>query len=113
VIKRLPQQFNELKDRCHHLEQILEIGEGTINYCFSYFTETAEERKPSGIGAKVKTKITVSRKGREKEINVFNTTSIGPTLAGKQHAFGTNAFGTNALAIEATEGIATQKARPI
>jgi hypothetical protein len=34
---------------------------------FSYFAATTEDRKPSGTGATVKTKTTVSHKGKEKK----------------------------------------------
>jgi hypothetical protein len=108
IIKKLPKQFHESNDGYHYLEQILDMGDGIIKDCFSYFTATKEDRKPSGTGARVKTQITVSHEGQEKNIDIFDRTSIGPTLVGKRHAFGTSAF-----AIEATDGITTQKARPI
>ncbi len=106
VIDKLPTQFHELNDGCHYLEQTLDVGDGAIKACFTYFTAMNEERKPSGTGAKVKTRIVVRYEGREKELQAFDATSIGPTLTGKKHAFGSNAF-----AIEATDGITTQKSQ--
>jgi hypothetical protein len=68
VIKRLPQQFNESNDRHQHLEQILDIGDGMIKHCFSYFTEPTEDRnKPIGTGVKVKTRQQSVRKEEKKK----------------------------------------------
>jgi hypothetical protein len=104
-IKRLPQHFSKLNDGHHCFERILDVGDGTIKDCISYFGVTTEDRKPSRAGAKVKTKTTVRHdKGRENEINVFDMASISPTLADKQRAFATNAFAT-----ETTDVITAKK----
>jgi hypothetical protein len=47
IIKKLPKQFHESNDGYHYLEQILDIGDGIIKDCFSYFTATKEDRNPS------------------------------------------------------------------
>jgi hypothetical protein len=43
-----------------------------------------------------------------REINVFDITQVGPSLASRRHSFGEHAF-----AVEATDGITAQKARPM
>jgi hypothetical protein len=60
IINRLPEQFAELNDGCHHLdEQTLDIGDGMFKDCFTSFATSNKDSKPSGTGASVKTKITV------------------------------------------------------
>jgi hypothetical protein len=38
IVNRLPEQFEESNDGCHYLEQIVDLGDGIIVDCFSYFT---------------------------------------------------------------------------
>jgi hypothetical protein len=67
-----------------------------------------EDRKPSGEGAQVKTTLQTQDDNGTKNVNIFDITSVSPTSANKKNSFGTNAF-----AIEATDGVASQNARPI
>ena len=108
VITKLPKQFNAWNDGFTYLEQILDIGDGIIQDCFSYFTATNDDWKPRGTRAQIKAPIIVTHEGREKEIDIFDNSSFGPSLVGKHHVFGINTF-----AIEVADGIMTQKACPI
>ena len=108
AIAKLPDRFNESNDRDTYLEQILDIRDGNFKDCFSYFTaENSDNLKPISTGAHIKARITVMQEGREKASNIFDASTISPSL-GKRNAPGANAF-----AIEATDGITTQKASPI
>jgi hypothetical protein len=103
VINRLPRQYDESNDGYHYLEQILDVNNGTIEDCFTYFTAQTEERKQKGKGTKIKTKVNIQHKGQQKEIAVFDVASIGPAIVSGRHAMGSYAF-----AIEATDGITSQ-----
>jgi hypothetical protein len=104
----LPEQFQESNDRCHCLKQILDLGDGIITHCFSFFTAIDEDSEPSGSGANIKTKLNARDGNETKEICIFNINRVGPASANQRCCFGSHAF-----AIEATDGIASQKARPI
>ncbi len=108
IINRLPEQFKESNDGYHYLEQILDLGDGIFKDCFSYFTTIDEDSKPSGSGSSIKTRLDVHHGDQTKDINIFDITRVGPALVSQRHSFGNHAF-----AIEATDGITTQKARPI
>ena len=71
-------------------------------------TATNEDRKPSSKGAIIKTTAKVQHGDGMEYINIFDINSIGPTLVSNRNSFGNNAF-----AVEATDGITSQKARPI
>jgi hypothetical protein len=60
MINRLPELFQELNDGCHYLEQIMDLGNGIMTDCFSFFAPAIDEdSKPSGSGANTKTKLDV------------------------------------------------------
>ena len=80
------------------------MGDGILKDCFSYFTaENNDNRKPRSTGAHIKARITVTHEGQKKAINVFDASTIGPSLVSKRHAFRTNAF-----AIKGTDRVTTQ-----
>ena len=80
IINRFPTQFDESNDGYHYLEQILDLGDGIITDCFSFFTATEEESKPSGSGAKIKTKLNGQDGDETKEICIFEINRVGPAL---------------------------------
>ena len=109
IVNRLPKDFNEsMNEGYNYLEQILDLGDGIINDCFSYFTAIDEDSKPSGSGASIKATLSVQHDSQTQDIDIFDITRVGPALTSQKHSFGDHAF-----AIEATDGITTQKARPI
>jgi hypothetical protein len=57
----------------------------------------------------IKTTVTIPCKDGTVDINLFDINNIGPFLLANKK----NSFGTNIFAIKATDGITTQKARPI
>ena len=87
TINRFPTQFHESNDGHHCLEQILDLGDGIITDCFSFFTATEEESKPSGSGAKIKTKLTMQDGDETKEICIFDINRVGPALASQKILF--------------------------
>jgi hypothetical protein len=101
ITQRLPTNFDKSNDGCHCLEQILDPGDRNFKDCFSYFTKSKEDRKPSGEGAQIKTTLEVQHGDETKNINIFDINNIDPTLANEKNSFGTNAF-----PVEATDGIA-------
>ena len=105
----LPKQFYESIEGDTYLKQILNMGDGILKDCFSYFTtENNDNRKPRSTGAHIRARITVTHKGQKMQIDIFDASTIGPSLVSKRHVFGTKAF-----VIEATDRVTTQKARPI
>jgi hypothetical protein len=111
TIDKLPQEFEETNHGFHYLEQILlDLADRNISDCFSYFTAINEDSKPRGQGCRsvIKTPAQIKHGDILKDINVFYITNVGPALVSKQNSFGNNAF-----AIKATDGITSQKARPI
>jgi hypothetical protein len=108
IIDRLPTQFDESNDGFHYLEQILDIGDGDIRDCFSYFAAINDDRKPSGSGAKIKTTLQICHSNEIRNIDIFDVNYIGPSLVSRSNSFGTNTF-----VIEAIDGITSHKVRPI
>ena len=86
----------------------MDLGDGIITDYFSLFTAIEKDSKPSGSGADIKTKLNIRDGNETKEICVFDINRVGPALVSQRYCFGSHAF-----AIEATDGITTQKARPI
>ena len=75
-----------------------------INDCFSFFTAIDKDSNPSDSGANIKTKLTVHHGNETRYISIFDITRVGPALVSQRYCFGSHAF-----AIEATDGITTQK----
>jgi hypothetical protein len=109
IIQKLPTNFDKSNDRHCCLEQTSDHGDRNSKDCFSCFTNLDKNRKPSSReGAQINTTLQIQHDDKIKNINIFDITSIGPTFANEKNSFGTNAF-----AVEATCGVASQKARPV
>ena len=86
----------------------MDLSDGIITDCFSFFTAIDQDSKPSGSGANIKAKLKVRDGNEKKEICIFDITRVGLALISKWYCFGSHAF-----AVGATDGITTQKARQI
>jgi hypothetical protein len=105
---------SKANDSYSKLDDILDDSDGIFEDCFRYHENTTQDtRKPENThGARTKTTLHVQLRPNDptatQTVQIFNAEHPGPNLTGKRHAIGDKAF-----AIEATDGITRQKARPI
>jgi hypothetical protein len=108
-----PKEFQP-KETYNTLDDILDEGDGIFTDCFRWQQKTETEEattttSPKSRRAREATKLEIIDKaGITRTTSIFDTTRPGPNLADRKHAIGSKAF-----AIEAMDGITTQKARPI
>jgi hypothetical protein len=104
---------SKANDSHNRLDDILDDSDGIFEDCFRYHErmETADEKTKTNTSAQIKTTLRVQTHPDDPimhTVQIFDAQHPGPSLINRRHAIGEKAF-----AIEATDGITRQKARPI